>query len=109
MTSGWISAAMSKKTEIWNGNDTYSMFFGDKGRDMVPMLRHACERYKDNLEKMKYKIELLDSMNTWKTITGINVTMKFKLDGKPEPRSEESRHQGGLFASTSNKISNFEH
>ena len=55
-TSGWISAAMSKKTEIWNGSDTYSMFFGEKGRDMVPMLRHACERYKDNLDKIGVKI-----------------------------------------------------
>mgnify|MGYP003321941952 FL=1 len=56
-TSGWISAAMSKKTEVWNGNDTYSMFFGEKGRDMVPMLRHACERYKDNMEKINVKVE----------------------------------------------------
>jgi predicted class III extradiol MEMO1 family dioxygenase len=37
---------------------------------------------KDNLEKMKYKIELLDSMNTWKTITGNDILSDFKLDGR---------------------------
>lgn len=56
-TSGWISAAMSKKTEIWSGNSTYSMFFGNKGKAMIPMLRHACEIYKDNLEKCQIKTE----------------------------------------------------
>jgi len=55
-TSGWISAAMSKKTEIWNGNSTYSMFFGKKGKQMIPMLRHSCEVYKENLEKIGVKV-----------------------------------------------------
>ena len=55
-TSGWISAAMSKKTEVWNVNSTYSMFFGKKGRGLIPMLRHSCEVYKDNLEKIGVKI-----------------------------------------------------
>ena len=60
-TSGWISAAMSKKTEIWQVNTTYSMFFGKKGRGLIPMLRHSCEVYKDNLEKIGVKVnDLLD-------------------------------------------------
>ena len=56
-TSGWISAAMSKKTEVWNNNSTVSMFFGEKGRGMVPQLRHWCEMYKDNLEVCGIKTE----------------------------------------------------
>jgi hypothetical protein len=51
-TSAWISAAMSKKTEVWNANTTYSMFFGEKGKSMKPMLNHALEVYKENLEKV---------------------------------------------------------
>ena len=56
-TSGWMSAAMSKKTEVWNNNSTLSMFFGEKGRGMVPQLRHWCEVYKENLEKCNIKTE----------------------------------------------------
>ena len=55
-TSGWVSAAMSKKTEVWNANTTYSMYFGKKGRGMVPMLRHSCEVYKDNMDKLGINI-----------------------------------------------------
>jgi len=51
-TSGWISAAMTKKTEIWSNNSTTSMFFAEKGRGMIPMLRYNCEKYKENLEKV---------------------------------------------------------
>mgnify|MGYP001572725452 FL=1 len=51
-TSGWISAAMSKKCEVWNGSSTYSMFFGEKGKNMKPQLQHALEMYSDNLEKV---------------------------------------------------------
>lgn len=51
-TSAWISAAVSKKTEVWNANSTYSMFFGEKGKTMKPMLNHALEMYKDNMEKI---------------------------------------------------------
>ena len=51
-TSAWISAAMSKKTEVWSANSTYSMFFGEKGKAMKPMLNHALEVYKENLEKV---------------------------------------------------------
>jgi hypothetical protein len=49
-TSGWISAAMSKKCEIWSNNSTNFMFFGNKGRSMIPMLNHACEVHKEYLE-----------------------------------------------------------
>ena len=33
------------------------MFFGEKGRGMVPQLRHWCEVYKENLEKCNIKTE----------------------------------------------------
>jgi len=49
-TSGWISAAMSKKCEVWNNRSTQVMFFGDKGKQMKPMLNHACEIHKEYLE-----------------------------------------------------------
>lgn len=49
-TSGWISAAMSKKCEVWNKNSTNFMFFGEKGKSMIPMLNHACEIHKEYLE-----------------------------------------------------------
>ena len=55
-TSGWISAAMSKKTEVWNANTTYSMYFGQKGRGMTPMLRHSCDVHKENMEKLDIDI-----------------------------------------------------
>jgi hypothetical protein len=55
-TSAWVSGAMSKKTEVWNANTTYSMFFGQKGRGMVPMLRHSCDVYKENMEKLDIDI-----------------------------------------------------
>ena len=55
-TSGWVSAAMSKKTEVWNANTTYSMYFGQKGRGMTPMLRHSCDVYKENMEKLDIDI-----------------------------------------------------
>jgi len=52
-TSAWISAAMSKKGEVWNaGGTTTSVFFGNRGRGMIPILRHMCEVYKDNFEKI---------------------------------------------------------
>tara|TARA_R110002020_G_scaffold472968_1_gene701610 strand:- start:1506 stop:2270 length:765 start_codon:yes stop_codon:yes gene_type:complete len=54
-TSGWISAAMSKKCEIWNGSSTYSMMFGEKGKGMKPQLQHSLEMYSDNLEKLNIK------------------------------------------------------
>ena len=55
-TSAWVSGAMSKKTEVWNANTTYSMFFGQKGRGMIPMLRHSCDVYKENMEKLDIDI-----------------------------------------------------
>lgn len=56
-TSGWISAAMSKKCEIWNNNSTTVMYFGEKGKGMVPMLNHACEIHKEFLEIIGVKKE----------------------------------------------------
>ena len=54
-TSGWISAAMSKKCEVWNNRSTQVMYFGDKGKQMKPMLNHACEIHKDFLEVINVK------------------------------------------------------
>lgn len=56
-TSAWISAAMSKKTEVWNNNSTTSMFFGEKGKGMIPMLRYNCQKYKEYMEKINVKEE----------------------------------------------------
>tara|TARA_B100001750_G_scaffold144681_1_gene115533 strand:- start:20806 stop:21576 length:771 start_codon:yes stop_codon:yes gene_type:complete len=56
-TSGWISAAMSKKCEIWNNNSTTVMYFGEKGKGMIPMLNHACEIHKEFLEIIGVKKE----------------------------------------------------
>lgn len=61
-TSGWISAAMAKKCEIWNGSTTYSMMFGDKGKGMKSQLQHALEMYSDNLERLN--INKSDVLNT---------------------------------------------
>ena len=33
-----------------------AMFFGKKGKQMIPMLRHSCEVYKENLEKIGVKV-----------------------------------------------------
>ena len=49
-TSGWISAAMAKKCEVWNNRSTNFMFFGEKGKSMIPMLNHACEVHKEYLD-----------------------------------------------------------
>jgi hypothetical protein len=49
-TSAWISAAVSKKTEIWMHNSTISMYFGNKGKGMVSQLQYYLEQYKENLE-----------------------------------------------------------
>tara|TARA_R110002020_G_scaffold1019_10_gene5231 strand:- start:6351 stop:7121 length:771 start_codon:yes stop_codon:yes gene_type:complete len=56
-TSGWISAAMSKKCDIWNNNSSTVLFFGDKGKGMIPMLNHACEIHKEFLEIIGVKRE----------------------------------------------------
>ena len=49
-TSGWISAAMSKKTEGWSGNSTFSLFFGEKGRGMKAQVASTLERFSEYLE-----------------------------------------------------------
>ena len=61
-TSAWISAAVSKKTEIWLNNSTISMFFGNKGKGMVSQLQFYLEKYKDNMEKVGItKQQILDN------------------------------------------------
>lgn len=54
-TSAWISAAVSKKTEVWRNNSSTSMFFGDKGKGLKAQLQSILELYKDNLEKCNIK------------------------------------------------------
>lgn len=54
-TSAWISAAVSKKTEVWRNNSSVSMFFGEKGKHMKAQLQYILEQYKDNLEKCNIK------------------------------------------------------
>tara|TARA_R100000963_G_C4634973_1_gene99291 strand:- start:354 stop:1118 length:765 start_codon:yes stop_codon:yes gene_type:complete len=49
-TSAWISAAMSKKTEVWSGNSTFSLFFGEKGRGMKSQVASTLERFSEYLE-----------------------------------------------------------
>jgi len=62
-TSAWISAAMSKKTEVWNNNSTSTIFFGEKGKGMIPMLRHSCSRYKDHMDKIDITADKLINMD----------------------------------------------
>ena len=54
-TSAGISAAVSKKTEVWRNNSSTSMFFGEKGKHMKSQLQYILEQYKDNLEKCNIK------------------------------------------------------
>ena len=48
---------MSKKCDIWNNNSSTVLFFGDKGKGMIPMLNHACEIHKEFLEIIGVKRE----------------------------------------------------
>ena len=50
-TSVWISAAMSKKCDIWSDGTVIKMQFGENNV-FEPILTHYCEKYKDNLEKI---------------------------------------------------------
>ncbi len=52
-TSAWISAAVSKKTEIWLNNNTISMFFGNKGKGMVSQLQFYLENTKTIWKKLE--------------------------------------------------------
>jgi hypothetical protein len=54
-TSAWISAAVSKKTEVWRNNSGTSMFFGEKGKHMKAQLSLILEQNKDNLESCNIK------------------------------------------------------
>lgn len=50
-TSLWISAAMSKKCDIWHNGTKIPMKFGENNV-FEPVLEHYCEEYKDNMEKI---------------------------------------------------------
>jgi len=56
-TAMWISGVLSKKTDVWLNNSTSTLFFGERGRGMIPILRHYCERYKEYLEKVGITVE----------------------------------------------------
>lgn len=56
-TSAWISAAVSKKTEVWRNSASTSMFFGAKGKGLKAQLQYILGLYKDNLEKCGIKKE----------------------------------------------------
>ena len=49
-TSLWISAAMSKKCEIWGDNSGIPMTFGENIKTFEPVLEHYCDKYKENME-----------------------------------------------------------
>jgi hypothetical protein len=60
-TATWISGVLSKKTQVWNNGDTTTMFFGQRGRGTVPILRHLCEQHKDYLEMVGVTVdEIID-------------------------------------------------
>ena len=56
-TSMWIGAVLSKKSMVWNKNESMTMFFGDRGRGMTPILRHVCEQHKEYMEKCGITVE----------------------------------------------------
>ena len=58
-TAMWIGAVLSKKAVVWNKNESMTMFFGDRGRGMIPILRHVCEQHKEYMEKCGITIEKL--------------------------------------------------
>ena len=49
-TSLWISAAMSKKCEMWGDNSSIPMTFGENIKTFEPVLEHYCDKYKENME-----------------------------------------------------------
>ena len=56
-TAMWISGVLSKKTDVWLNNSTSKMYFGERGRGMIPILRHLCEHHKEYLEKVGITVE----------------------------------------------------
>ena len=54
-TSAWISAAVSKKTEVWRNNTSTSMFFGKKGKGLEAQLQYVLEQNKKYLDKCNIK------------------------------------------------------
>lgn len=51
-TSLWISAAMAKKFEIWSNGTIIKIDFNKEGKLIEPVLKHYCDKYKDNMEKI---------------------------------------------------------
>lgn len=51
-TSLWISAAMAKKFEVWYNNSVIKIDFRKESKLSEPMLKHYCDVYKDNMEKI---------------------------------------------------------
>ena len=49
-TSLWISAAMSKKCDIWGDNSIIPMTFGVNHKAFEPVLKHYCEKYKEYMD-----------------------------------------------------------
>ena len=49
-TSLWISAAMSKKCDIWGDNSSIPMKFSENIKTFEPILEHYCDKYKENME-----------------------------------------------------------
>lgn len=62
-TSAWISAAVSKKTEVWRNNTSTSMFFGKKGKGMEAQLQFTLEQNKKYLDRCNIKKEDVISNN----------------------------------------------
>lgn len=50
-TSLWISAALAKKFDVWTGNSSIQIKINPNSINN-PILKHYCEKYKDNLDKI---------------------------------------------------------
>jgi len=50
-TSLWISAALAKKFDVWTGNSSIQIKINPNSMNN-PILKHYCEKYKDNLDKI---------------------------------------------------------
>ena len=51
-TSLWISAAMSKKCDMWGDNSSIPMKFSENNKTFEPILEHYCDKYKENMYKL---------------------------------------------------------
>ncbi len=74
-TSLWISAALAKKFDIWSGNSSIQMKL-NKNNMNDPILKHYCEKYKDNMEKIGIKYQdVLD--NHYYTMLKLPIAMYY--------------------------------